>query len=48
MAVDFKSINISTEEASSIVSDLFNIEGDISKLPGDSEFNFKITTRDET
>jgi 4-aminobutyrate aminotransferase-like enzyme/Ser/Thr protein kinase RdoA (MazF antagonist) len=47
MNLDFQTINISTEQAKQIAKELFNIEGKISALDGEIDFNFKLKTKKE-
>ena len=42
MAVDYLSIQISTEEANKIAKRFYNVSGKSSPLPGELDFNFRI------
>ncbi|NQU34544.1 MAG: aminotransferase class III-fold pyridoxal phosphate-dependent enzyme [Bacteroidetes bacterium] len=44
MNSEYLSIQITANQATSIASHWYNLEGDITPLPGEFDFNFKITT----
>ena len=44
--MDYKELKISTQEVIEILSDLYKIQGTISELPGDVDFNFRVKTKD--
>ncbi len=45
---DFLSIRISEHQAKEIASELYGLEGEVSILPGELDFNFRIKTNQET
>ena len=45
--MEYISIIISEEEAVSILEDEYGIKGDVDRLPGEIDFNFKVTTKKE-
>lgn len=47
MNLDFQAINISNEQAKQIAKELFNLDGKVSALDGEIDFNFKLKTKKE-
>ena len=42
----YSSISVSNEEASKLLSDLYRLDGEITPLPGELDFNFRINTNE--
>jgi len=48
MNTDYKTLKIAQDQAAKIAQDLFNIDGKITALPGEVDFNFKVTCPEDT
>lgn len=48
MGVDYLSIQIKEEQAAHIVQELYNIKGEVTALPGEIDFNFRIKNKNES